>query len=327
MLELGGQCPCIVTKTANIELAAKRIAFVKYLNAGQICLAPNHVFIDPSVSHKFIDRATFWITEFLKTESKSHLVRIINDQNYDRIANLLANTKGNIVAGGKSYMDKASRTIPPTLIKDVNMEDSTMSQEIFGPLLPVLIADWETACSKLQDMEYPLAIYIFSNNQPEIDAILSRTNSGGVTINDVLFHAAVPNAPFGGVGNSGTGAYHGRYGFEAFSHRRTVVTVPSWFEYLVSFKYPPYRKVDIPKIGTATKPGFKKGETMADQVVENSTWRRAKGTVFIVGKRIGKWALVAVVLALVDARFGGQPRLLNVLRDSVSGMKSRFPLA
>ena len=363
VLELGGQCPVIVTKTADINLAAKRIALNKYFNAGQICLSPNHVFVDPGIHDAFVDRAQYWFTQFSSKESKSSLVHIVSDKHHERILTILANTNGTFKTGDRPTktianatgkggsdggVDKSTRLIPPTLITDVKLQDSTMSEEIFGPVLPVLKADIPTAISIISGSnldpnssspsitlstassssasgELPLGLYIFSTSPAEINHILAHTNSGGVTINDCMFHPAVPTAPFGGVGNSGHGAYHGRYGFEAFSHRRTVVQVPGWFEYLIGFRYPPYTAAKLAKIPKAKNPGFRRGERMTDQKVggDNGIRKWLLGTT--VGVQIGKLVLFAVLLAIVDAGFGGESRLIGVLRDVGNGVKAKSP--
>ena len=318
----------VVTKTASLDLAAKRIAFFKFFNAGQVCLAPNHVLVDPRVHDEFVVRSTFWMNKLSEAESRDQIVHIVNDRHYDRLVGLLADSKGEVLVGGETGgMDKASKYIPPTLIKDVSLSDSTMSQEIFGPLLPVIKADFETACTTIQSMEHPLALYIFSHDRGEIETLLTRSNSGGVTINDCVFHAAVPDAPFGGVGNSGLGAYHGKYGFEAFSHRRTIATVPGWFEYLMAFRYPPHKPGDVAKLpngGPKQKnPPFKQGETMADQVDGRVGWERVKRTAVAAGKEGGKWVAVAVFLAAVDARcFGGQSSLVALMQSSGNALRS-----
>ncbi|KAK3168341.1 hypothetical protein OEA41_004788 [Lepraria neglecta] len=319
VLELGGQAPCIVTPSADIDVAAKRIVFSKYLNGGQICLAANHVFVDPSVHDKFVERATYWLGQYLKDDGKDHAVRIVNERNYDRLVGLLNQTGGNIAYGGKT--DREDKFIQQTIVTNLTMQDSLMSEEIFGPLLPVMKMSYQDACTTTQNLEHPLGLYIFSTSQPEIDYILSHTLSGGVTINDIMMHAGVANAPFGGVGNSGRGAYHGKYGFEAFTHRRTVVNIPSWFEYLLGFRYPPYGKEHISKV-TVGNPPFKKGEGMADQSVGRSTQDVVKG---LMGMTV-KWTLLALVLAMVDARMGGRPKLLEVLREGMDGVRGRLPL-
>lgn len=319
ILELGGQAPCIVTPSADIDLAAKRIMFSKFLNAGQICLSSNHVFVDPIVHDNFIERAIYWIAQYLKDDGKDQFAHIVNERNFDRIVSLLNQTGGNITYGGST--DRSSKYIQPTIIKDVTMTDSLMSEEIFGPLLPIMSMSYQKACEITQGLEHPLGLYIFSSRQVEIDYILDHTNSGGVTINEIMMHAGVPNAPFGGVGNSGTGSYHGRYGFDAFTHKRTVVSVPGWFDYLLSFRYPPYSAKHISKV-TVKSASFSRGETMEDQVVGPTTAARMKN---VLGT-VGKWGAVAVALALVDAKMGGRPRLLEVLSDGMGGVRSRLPL-
>ncbi len=319
VLELGGQAPCIVTPSADIDLAAKRIMFSKFLNAGQICLSSNHVFVDPSVHDKFVERATYWIGQYLKNDGKDQVVHIVNERNYDRLVALLNQTGGKVAYGGAT--DRESKYIQPTIIKDIRMTDSLMSEEIFGPLLPIMAMPYTEACTVTSRLEHPLALYIFSTNNTEIDYILSHTSSGGVTINEVMMHAGVPNAPFGGVGNSGTGSYHGRYGFDAFTHNRTVVSVPGWFDYLLGFRYPPYSTKHINKI-IVKDAAFKRGESMEDQQVGPT----AMGKATKVLRTVGKWGVVAVVLALVDARMGGRPRLLEILRDGMGGVRSRLPL-
>ena len=147
-----------------------------------------------------------------------------------------------------------------------------------------------------------------------LHTVLSKTNSGGVTINDIMIHAGVPNTPFGGVGKSGTGAYHGRYGFDAFTHWRPVVYVPGWMDYLFGFRYPPYDKRHVSKV-TINKPGFKRGEGLEDQVIGDGK----TGRLVVM---MGKWAIIAVGMALVDATMGGRPRLLEILKVWVDGLRS-----
>lgn len=150
--------------------------------------------------------------------------------------------------------------------------------------------------------------------------VLTNTQSGGVTINDILMHASVPNTPFGGVGGSGTGAYHGKYGFDTFTHNRTVVRIPSWFEYFLAFRYPPYSTKNISKIAVNTKPSFKRGETMEDQKIGNG----ASGFLATVLGRGAQLGFLALALAMVDARMGGSPRLLEVLSSVGRTLKAKF---
>ena len=307
-----------MTPSANIDVSAKRILYSKFLNSGQICLSANHVYVDPMVHDQFVERVGYWVKEFLKEDRKSGMSHIISDRSYDRVASLLKNTQGDVKFGGEH--NKATKYIQPTVVTDISLQDSLMSEEIFGPLLPIMKADYRKACEITQSLEHPLGIYIFSNDQKEIDYVLNHTQSGGVTINDVWLHAAVPNAPFGGVGNSGMGAYHGKYGFDTFTHNRTVVKIPWWFEYIFSFRYPPYSAKHVSKVAINTKPGFRRGETMEDQKVG----RRISD---VLRSFLGKGAqvgLLAVILATVDSRMGGSPRLLEVLNGAVGTMKGKI---
>ncbi|KAF5688646.1 aldehyde dehydrogenase (NAD+) [Fusarium denticulatum] len=186
VLELGGQGPAIVTAKADLDLAAKRIAYAKFLNAGQICLSVNHVFVDPEVHDAFVQRLHYWTQQFSSGES-SHMCKIVNKRNFDRLS------------------------------------DSLLSEELFGPICPVIKATYQDAVRQTNSGPHPLAIYIFNSDRSEINHVLQNTISGGVTINDVLMHYGVPGAPFGGVGDSGQGYYHGKYGFMAFTHQRTIL--------------------------------------------------------------------------------------------------------
>ena len=275
VLELGGQGPAIVTATANVDLAAKRIASAKYMNAGQICLSVNHTFVHPTVHDEFLERIKYWNATFTANGSNSEMCTIINERNHTRLSNMLENTSGTVICGGKAQTENAhenntqSPSSPlklfPTVVSKLTITDSLLTSELFGPILPVLSADHISACITIRSMPHPLGLYIFSTSQSEIDYILSNTLSGGVTINDCMLHAGAPDVPFGGVGDSGSGAYHGRYGFDTFTHKRTVVRLPDFLDRVMGFRYPPY---DMAKSKTALAvkaPKFKRGEGLEDQ--------------------------------------------------------------
>ncbi|CUS10471.1 unnamed protein product [Tuber aestivum] len=232
LLELGGLNPCIITKSADAKLAAKRIAWGKVHNLGQICIGPNYVIIHPSLEAEFVGAFIQTLKKFFpEGASKSpDLARVINKRHYHRITELLNNTKGTILYGGER--DESRLFIEPTLVKIASPEDSLLSEEIFGPLLPMLIVeDLDSMISVARKIgDCPLALYIFSAKREEEEKILKNIRSGGATVNDVLFHAAIPSIPFGGVGESGTGSYRGKASFDAFVHRRPVVNQPSWME-------------------------------------------------------------------------------------------------
>lgn len=296
VLELGGQGPAIITKSANVDLAAKRVACAKFLNAGQICLSVNHVFADPSIYRPFVQRLAHWNNHFLSKGIDQ--MALLNDRNFNRLDKILASTTGTISYGGDR--DLTTRKFTPTVVTDVEIFDSLLSEELFGPVCPVIKADYVTAYKQISKMPHPLGLYIFSSSQAEIDEILSNTNSGGVTINDCMIHAVVPNAPFGGVGSSGMGAYHGVYGFKAFTHMRTVLELPTWLEGVMSFRYPPFSIENVKKVAVKSSQGFKRGETMEDQAVGSGSWLG-------LGQSVGfgvKLALLAMAVGFADERSG-----------------------
>lgn len=258
---------CIVTKSADVDLAARRIASAKYLNAGQICLTVNHVFAEPEIVEELSERLRHWNAQFL-LQGDADMCRIINERNFDRLTGLLEKTQGTVSCGGKT--DRSQKWIEPTVVKDVAMDDSLMSEELFGPILPVITATVDEALAYINDMPASLALYVFTRDSAQAEDVLNRTASGGATINNTLFHGTLDNAPFGGVGESGYGNYHGPYGVETFSHHRTVVSPPSWFDKLIGFTYPPYDIKNVKWVAAKNTLGFKRGETMEDQRNQNS---------------------------------------------------------
>jgi aldehyde dehydrogenase (NAD+) len=268
VLELGGQGPAIVTASANVDLAAKRIAYAKFVNAGQICISVNHVFADPAIYDEFVKRLSYWNDHFQGGEKKgANMVRIVNERNFNRLVGSLERTKGDKAYGGE--IDKTTLQIKPTIVTNIQLDDPLMEEELFGPICPVIKTPFREAVKAVSNLPHPLAIYIFSSVNSEIDEILANTNSGGVSVNDVFIHILAPNAPFGGVGESGSGYYHGMYGVRAFQHLRTVVAPPTWLERLLAFRYPPYGTGDgdskAKMVHVKNNLGFKRGETMEDQ--------------------------------------------------------------
>ncbi|KAI5820328.1 Aldehyde/histidinol dehydrogenase [Pyronema omphalodes] len=292
VLELGGQGPAVVTAKANVDLAAKRIAYVKYMNAGQICLSVNHIFVDPSVHDEFVEKLGFWFNTFI-AEKPENMVRIVNVRNWDRLTGLLNRSNGKLVYGGKK--DRDIKYLEPTIMTDIGYDDSLFSEELFGPICPIIKADYKAAYRKIASMEHPLALYIFSLDNKEVEEIIAHTNSGGVTVNDVLIHVMVPNAPFGGVGDSGHGYYHGKYGFDEFTHLRTIVSPPMFLEklFVLGMRYPPFKGSNITKMVVKNSLGFKKGETLEDQ-------RKRPLVPAWVMKAAGIVAMLAVMLAVMD---------------------------
>ena len=240
-LELGGKSPCIVDKSANIELAAKRIVFGKYLNCGQTCVAPDYVYCDSSIKDKLIKAVVTQIKAQYSLEplKNKDYGKIINKRHFNRIRTLLDETK--VVYGGG--FDESSLQIEPTVMDNVTFEDAVMHEEIFGPIMPIISFDKiENAVKKLQSLPHPLALYIFSNNNENIKYLLDNCQFGGGCINDTIIHLATSNMGFGGVGNSGMGSYHGKVGFNTFSHYRSIVDKKNWID--LPMRYQPYKKLN-----------------------------------------------------------------------------------
>ncbi len=237
VLELGGKSPCIVDAGANIEVAAKRIAWGKCINAGQTCIAPDYLFVHHSVKDQLVAKIATSIEEMYGknlNESK-YFPRIVNEQAMERLQKLMQ--QGRISYGGE--VDPDQKFISPTLIEDIQTDSPIMQEEIFGPLLPVLTFDHiDRVIEYVNENEKPLAFYYFGPSKAAKE-ILLKTTSGGGCINDTLMHIANHHLPFGGVGNSGMNSYHGHSSFLAFSHARAIVTAPTWID--LPFKYAPFK--------------------------------------------------------------------------------------
>ena len=236
-LELGGKSPCIVDETADLDTAAKRIVYGKFYNAGQTCLAPDYVLVHERVHDALVNRMASTIREFYgdDPQQSADFARIVSEQQHDRLTRLLGS--GEVVAGGQA--DRSDRYIAPTILKNVPEDAPIMQEEVFGPILPVIsVPGVGAAVSYVAQRPKPLALYVFSRDKDAQERILAETSAGGTTINHVLFHATVPELPFGGVGESGMGSYHGRHSFETFSHQRSVLRKPIVGDPPVF--YPPY---------------------------------------------------------------------------------------
>ena len=220
-LELGGKSPIIVDETANLPLAARRIAFGKVLNAGQTCVAPDYLMIEKSVEAPFIEEYKKALADFFPDGDMSGMVRIINDKHFDRVCNILDNS-GNVVIGGAR--DAETRFIEPAVLTGVPVDSPAMQQEIFGPVLPVLPYEKLDDCIDfIRSRPKPLALYIFSENKMNQEKVLNSCSFGGGCINDTVIHLASSHMSFGGVGESGMGSYHGKKSFDTFTHYRSVL--------------------------------------------------------------------------------------------------------
>lgn len=237
-LELGGKSPVIVDEDADLEKAARRLAWGKFFNAGQTCLAPDYLLVHSRVKPRFIELLRKTINEFYEgnPHASPDYARIINAAHFSRIARLMS--EGEIIHGGETVADE--NYIAPTLIDKVTVDHRIMQEEIFGPLLPILSFETiDQAIDLINSRPKPLALYYFSKNKKKQQSILRRTSSGGGCINDTISHVGSQHLPFGGVGESGLGSYHGRYSFETFSHRRGVLTRSNLID--IPLRYPPYR--------------------------------------------------------------------------------------
>ncbi|BBW99371.1 aldehyde dehydrogenase family protein [Mycolicibacterium moriokaense] len=236
-LELGGKSPVIVAADADIEVAAKRIAWTKLINSGQICIAPDYVLADAKIRDQLVDGIKKAVTTF-EAENKIGGKRIVNERHFARLTGSLAATKGNVVVGGGS--DASNITIEPTVVVDPDPAEPLMTDEIFGPILPVMtVQSLDDAISFVNSRPKPLAAYLFTKTKSIRERVIKEVTAGGMVVNHLLFQFSTNKLPFGGVGPSGTGAYHGKYGFEQFSHKKTVMTKPTRPD-LGAMIYPPY---------------------------------------------------------------------------------------
>lgn len=233
-LEMGGKSPAIVTKSTNIKAAAKRIVFGKFLNSGQTCIAPDYVLVDKAVQDEFLGYVKDYIRKFDYSFANGNYIQIINEENFLRLTGLIALQK--VYVGGDS--DTSSRYIAPTILTDVSFDDPVMQQEIFGPVLAVLsYTHLDDAIAGIKTKPKPLSLYLFTHEKAIKQKVLSEISFGGGAINHTLWQFANANLPFGGVGESGIGNYHGRAGFDTFSHYKSVLEKPFWLE--PNLVYPP----------------------------------------------------------------------------------------
>lgn len=236
VLELGGKSPCVVMKDADIELAAKRITWGKYLNAGQTCVAPDHIYVDKAIKDQFISRVIEYIQKYYYREGSitQDFPSIINDKHLERLTSLIDKSK--VVYGG--HINKERRLIEPTIMDHVTYDDAIMKEEIFGPIMPILaFDDINELVEAFKSQEKPLAFYLFTSNRKEANRIMDLVSFGGGCVNDTIMHLTNDTLPFGGVGRSGMGSYHGKKSFETFSHEKSVLKKG---KLELPLKYPPY---------------------------------------------------------------------------------------
>ena len=245
VLELGGKSPCIIDRTANIAVAARRIAWGKTLNSGQTCIAPDYILIHRDVKEQFVEAFAAEVKALHGNDVKSdkHYVRLVNDRAFERVSGYIRDAK--VLCGGAT--DATERYIEPTLLDNPSLTSPVMTEEIFGPVFPVITLEGDFV-DRVVDFvisrEKPLALYYFGRERDGWE-VIHRTSSGGGCINDVIMHIANEHVPFGGVGNSGMGRYHGRDSFDCFSHTRSIISTGTWLD--LPFRYMPYKLFSLVK--------------------------------------------------------------------------------
>ncbi|MDZ8104493.1 MAG: aldehyde dehydrogenase [Nostoc sp. DedQUE12a] len=237
-LELGGKSPCIVDTDINVEHTARRITWGKFINAGQTCIAPDYLLVNKNIKKDLIDGLQKNLKEFYgeNPANSPDYARIISQKHFDRLVKFFEDSK--VIVGGETK--SSERYIAPTIIDNVSLEDSVMQEEIFGPILPIIeYSDIAEAIALINSRPKPLALYLFSQNKNLQKRVLQETSSGGVCINDTIMHVGVPSLPFGGVGDSGIGNYHGKASFDTFSHHKSVLQNSFWLD--LKWRYAPYQ--------------------------------------------------------------------------------------
>lgn len=237
-LELGGKSPCVVESDAKISIAARRIALTKFSNAGQMCVAPDYVLVHQSIKEKFIEELKKAVQQFFSDDPSAsyNYGKIINEKQFNRLISYLQ--QGKIIYGGK--FNASTLFIEPTIIEGASLDASLMSEEIFGPVLPILSFNTFEEAKEIIDRNLnPLAFYIFTESSEKEQQWLEKISFGGGCVNNASWHLTNFNLPFGGRGNSGIGAYHGKYSFDVFSHQKAVLKTPTWFD--PKIKYPPFK--------------------------------------------------------------------------------------
>ena len=245
ILELGGKSPCIIDSSAKIRLAAKRVVFGKYLNCGQTCVAPDYILCHKDIKDEFVKEVKIQIEkQYGKNPlENSDYGKIINQKHFERVSSLINTEK--VVHGGKT--NPQTQQIEPTVLDNVTWDDAVMQEEIFGPIMPILTYEnLDQVIADLQKKQKPLALYIFSQNKNNIKAITEKVSYGGGCINDTIIHLATSEMGFGGVGESGMGSYHGKTGFDAFSHTKSIVDKKTWMD--LPIRYQPYKNKFFEKL-------------------------------------------------------------------------------
>ena len=317
-LELGGRNPAIITKNADPRLAARRLLWAKLLNVGQVCVSQNYILVDKDVLPEFVRQLELALMEFQPNGAQGNedYGKIINEKQWQRLKDMLDSTQGKVLIGG--HTDRSTLSFEPTVVQVKDETDPLLKDESFGPLIPILpVSNLEEAIRVANAVQAtPLGIYPFGT-KTETDRILSETRSGGASVNDAFFHASVPTLPFGGVGESGSGAYRGKASFDCFTHRRSVTTTPSWIEGMLDVRYPPFTAEKFKRLRKMTdlKPDFDRDGKPTGGLV---WWTLGLGASSKAAAAT-RWALVAIltmVLALLRLRRRSTSRVVG--RTTVS---------
>ncbi|KAJ6618864.1 NAD-aldehyde dehydrogenase [Mycena sp. CBHHK59/15] len=238
--------PVFIDPASDLQLAAKRLLWGKFVNAGQTCVAPDYVLVPKASQDVFVEALKTAYANFYPEAASSP---IVNVQSFKRINGLLQNTKGTVVCGGAA--DEASKFIAPTIVKDVTPGDSLMSEEIFGPILPIVpVEDLDAAIAYVNANDHPLALYVFSQDAAYKEKVFGNTQSGSAVANETIIIPGITGLPFGGIGPSGSGYHTGKYGFLMFTHLRATIDEPAWIDKILHFRFPPYTAKNLQKIGT-----------------------------------------------------------------------------
>ncbi|KAK0238104.1 NAD-aldehyde dehydrogenase [Armillaria nabsnona] len=240
-LELGGKSPVFVDPKCDLQMTTRRIFWGKIVNAGQSCVAPDYILVPKDFQDKFIEALKATNDSFYPTpEAEANSIgRLVSPQAYNRLSNLLKSTKGTIAFGGK--LDEATKYIQPTAVRDVSFDDPLMSEELFGPILPIVPVDnIDEAIKFVNAHDHPLALYVFSQDSEVKTKIINSTQSGAICMNETMTHVAAEGLPFGGIGPSGSGHHNGKFGFDTFTHTRASLDPPGWVDKILSSRYPPY---------------------------------------------------------------------------------------
>lgn len=297
-LELGGKNPAIITRNADLRLAARRLLWAKLMNVGQVCVSQNYILVDKEVLPGFLQQLQTAFKEFQPkgAEYADDYGKVVNERQWTRLKEMLDNSNGKILIGGKT--DKSRLFFEPTVVQVDDLEDSLIKDESFGPLIPIMTVNNLDEAVRIANKvdPTPLGLYPFGS-KVETDKILSQTRSGGASVNDGFFHASIPTLAFGGVGGSGQGAYRGKASFDCFTHRRSITTTPSWIEGLLAVRYPPYTDKKLKQFRSMNekKPGFDRNGKSSGGLL---WWLLGLGGSSTASAG-GRWVLVAAVAVLV----------------------------